>query len=101
MTIIKTFDEAEEKLTVELEGRLDTAAAPELEESLSDLSGVKDLVFDFIKLEYVTSAGLRVLLGAQKTMTGKGTMVLRNVNDAIMEVFEITGFADVLTVEQE
>lgn len=101
MTITKTYNEAEAKLEIRLEGRLDTTTAPELESALADISGVKDLVFDFEALEYISSAGLRVLLSTQKIMNNQGSMVVRNVNDTIMEVFEITGFADVLTIEQE
>ena len=88
-----------EKLNVAVEGRLDTSTAPELEKELSDLSGVKELVLDFAKLEYVSSAGLRVLLASQKAMNAQGKMLIKNVNETIMEVFEITGFADILTIE--
>lgn len=97
MTINKNLDG--EKLTVAIEGRLDTSTAPELEKELSDLSGVKELVLDFAKLEYVSSAGLRVLLASQKAMNAQGKMLIKNVNETIMEVFEITGFADILTIE--
>lgn len=86
-------------LTVQLGGRLDTTTAPELETALKELGGVEKLVLEFKNLEYISSAGLRVLLGAQKTMNKQGSMVLRNVNDVIMEVFEVTGFADILTIE--
>jgi len=92
-----------EKLFVAIEGRLDTTTAPQLEAGLdkeADLGPVKELVFDFEKLEYVSSAGLRVLLAMQKTMNTHGKMVIKNVNDSIMEVFEITGFADILTIEK-
>ena len=101
MTINKKLDG--EKMLVEVEGRLDTTTAPSLDAELnqsSDLAAVKELVFDFEKLEYVSSAGLRVLLGTQKTMNTHGKMVIKNVNDAIMEVFEITGFSDILTIER-
>ena len=85
---------------ISLCGRLDTNTAPSLEEKLSSLYGnVTNLEFDFEKLEYVSSAGLRVLLTAQKNMNTCGTMVIKNVADAIMEVFEITGFTDVLNIE--
>ena len=97
MTINKTM-EGTTKLTVEIAGRLDTVTAPELSAAL-DIVGVEELVFDFKDLEYVSSAGLRVLLTAQKTMLTQGKMVIKNVNDTIMEVFEITGFADILTIE--
>lgn len=81
-------------------GRLDTASAPELEETISSsLDGVTDLVLDCGGLEYVSSAGLRVILKAQKIMNGQGSMKLTKVNDSIMEVLEITGFVDILTIE--
>lgn len=87
-------------LVIGLEGRLDTATAPELENELrSSLEGITDLVFDFTGLDYVSSAGLRVLLAALKIMRGKGRMVIKNANDMVMEVFELTGFSDILTVE--
>ena len=81
-------------------GRLDTQTAPELENELdSVLSGLKELTFDFANLEYVSSAGLRVILKAQKAMNAQGSMKLTGVNDSIMEVFDITGFLDILTIE--
>ena len=86
-------------LTVLLEGRLDTNTAPELEDELSSLDGINNLVFDFQNLEYISSAGLRIILSLQKIMNTKGTMVIRNVNDDVKEVFDITGFSDVLTIE--
>ena len=86
-------------LVLALEGRLDTVTAPELEREINDLSGVTDLVFDMKNLEYISSAGLRVILKAQKTMNTQGSMKLNNVGDSIMEVFEITGFSDILTIE--
>lgn len=87
-------------LTVALEGRLDTTTSPKLEEDLrSSIDGITELVFDFEKLEYISSAGLRVLLAMQKIMNQQGKMVLRNVNEAVMEVFEVTGFADILSIE--
>ena len=87
-------------LTIALEGRLDTTTSPDLEESLAaSLDGVTALVFDFAKLDYLSSAGLRVLLSAQKRMNKQGSMKLVHVNDAVKEVFEITGFSDFLTVE--
>ena len=98
MTIEKKLNNGE--LTVSLEGRLDTLTAPSLEEELkANLDGVQNLVLDFQALEYISSAGLRVLLMAQKTMNKQGSMVIRNVNETIAEVFEITGFADMLTIE--
>ena len=84
------------------EGRLDTVTAPELETELeASLAGVKKLVLDFKDVTYVSSAGLRVILKAQKAMAAKGGMTLKNVNETIMEIFEVTGFADILTVENE
>ena len=88
------------KLTVALSGRMDTSTAPLLDAELkASLPGVKELVLDFAELSYLSSAGLRVLLGAQKTMVRQGGMVLKNVNETIMEVFEITGFVDILTIQ--
>ena len=87
-------------LTIALEGRLDTPTSPALEAALAaSLDGVSELVFDFTKLDYLSSAGLRVLLSAQKRMNKQGSMKLVHVNDAVKEVFEITGFADFLTIE--
>jgi len=100
MDIIKTENEG--KVKVNLVGRLDTTTAPELETELKALfdEGKKELDFDFDQLEYISSAGLRVLLFAQKSITPDGAMVIRNVKPEIMEVFEITGFSDILTIEQ-
>ena len=98
MTINKTIDAG--CLTVGLEGRLDTTTAPQLEAELkASLPGVTSLIFDFSQLEYISSAGLRVILYAQKVMNKQGTMVLRHVNEMVMEVFEITGFSTILTIE--
>ena len=89
-----------ENLTYTLEGRLDTTTAPQLEAELKDaLGGVKELDMDFEKLEYISSAGLRVLLATQKIMNQQGKMVLKNVSDVINEIFEVTGFTDILTIE--
>ncbi|MCR5431517.1 MAG: STAS domain-containing protein [Lachnospiraceae bacterium] len=84
-----------------VEGRLDTTTAPALEAKIKSLEGsVQNLVLDFVSLEYVSSAGLRVLLGAQKYFNSvKGSMILRNVSKDIMEVLELTGFIDILTIE--
>ena len=88
------------QLTVALEGRLDTMTAPELEAALKEaLNGVEELTFDLAKLEYISSAGLRVLLAAQKTMNRQGSMTVKNANEIIMEIFDVTGFADILTIE--
>ena len=83
-----------------LTGRLDTTTAPELEAELSKEAAAAEVVFDFANLEYISSAGLRVLLAEQKAINAKhGKMVIRNVNSTVMEVFEITGFIDILTIE--
>lgn len=88
------------ELTLSLTGRLDTTTAPELEAVIKEnIIGVTNLVMDFAGLEYLSSAGLRVILSAQKTMNKQGKMVIRNVNETINEVFEITGFIDILTIE--
>ncbi len=87
-------------LNLALEGRLDTMTAPQLEAALKEaLPGVEALTFDFGKLEYISSAGLRVLLSAQKTMNKQGTMKVIHANEMIMEIFEVTGFADILNIE--
>lgn len=88
------------QLSISLEGRLDTTTAPELEKVLSgSLDGVTELIFDMSALDYLSSAGLRILLGAQKQMNKQGSMKVTNVNETIMEIFEVTGFADILTIE--
>ena len=87
-------------LTLALEGRLDTMTAPQLEGELKTaLEGIDELTFDLGKLEYISSAGLRVLLSAQKTMNKQGTMKVTHANEMILEIFEVTGFADILTIE--
>ena len=89
-----------ERLTLTLSGRLDTNSSPALEAELKQsVGGVKELIFDFSGVEYISSAGLRVLLAAQKVMNSQGSMKLIGVNDDVMEVFEITGFSDILTIE--
>ncbi len=98
MTINKTKDGA--KLTVALEGRLDTTTAPQLESEMrTAVDGVTELVFDFKDLAYISSAGLRVLLSTQKVMNRQGRMVIHNVSSDIMDIFEVTGFVDILTIE--
>ena len=98
MTIEKKMNN--ESATLIVSGRLDTQTAPELEAELDAvLSGLKELTFDMTNLEYVSSAGLRVILKAQKAMNAQGSMKLTGVNDSIMEVFDITGFLDILTIE--
>ena len=96
MEIVKKSEGS--KLTIALIGRLDTTTAPDLEAEIkSSIDGVTEFVLDFEKLEYVSSAGLRVILMAQKLMKKQGSMVLTKVNADIMEVFDITGFSDILT----
>ena len=98
MTINKNLNGT--ALEIALEGRLDTMTAPELEAELnSSLQNVDSLTLDFSKLEYISSAGLRVLLSAHKAMSSKGGMKVTNVNEIVREVFEVTGFADILTIE--
>lgn len=88
------------QLTLALEGRLDTTTAPRLEaEVTGSLTGVTELVLDFSRLEYLSSAGLRVILAAQKIMNRQGKMVICHVNATILEVFEVTGFCDILTIQ--
>ncbi len=90
----------EKNLVIELEGRLDTTTAPQLEEELKNsLDGVTELVLDLGALEYISSAGLRVLLSAYKTMRGQGSMKITNANELVQEVFEVTGFSDFLPIE--
>ena len=97
MTIEKTLYGAE--LTLALAGRLDTTTVPRLETELkASLDGVEHLALDFAALDYLSSAGLRVLLAAQKTMNRQGSMIVCNVNETVMEVFEVTGFVDLLTI---
>lgn len=97
MTITKA-NEAE-KLIITLEGRLDTLTSPQLEEELNHcLDGVTKLEFDFAKLDYISSSGLRILLATQKKISKVGSMCIKNVNDTIMEVFDVTGFSDILTI---
>ncbi len=88
------------KLCIALTGRLDTNTSPKLDKELSQsIGGVTELVFDFASLDYISSAGLRIILAMQKKMNKFGSMVIKNVNADIMEVFELTGFADILTIE--
>ncbi len=98
MTIDKKKKGSE--LVITLSGRLDTNTASGLENALRDaLNGITSLTFDFEKLDYISSAGLRVLLSAQKAMLAKGSMKVTHVNETIMEIFEVTGFVDILTIE--
>ena len=98
MTIEKNLNGSE--LNITITGRLDTTTAPQLEAELKQsYAGIEKLVLDFAALEYLSSAGLRVLLQAQKTMNKQGEMIIRNVNETISEIFEVTGFIDILTIE--
>lgn len=99
MLNIKTTKDGN-KLEFALEGRLDTMTSPDLEAAIKEnIDGVTELVFDFTDLAYVSSAGLRVLLSAQKTMNANGSMVVKNVSDEIQEIFDVTGFSDILNIE--
>ena len=99
MTITQKRNESQ--LSLLLEGRLDTTTAPELEKVIkSSLDGVTELTIDMSRLDYLSSAGLRILLGAQKTMTKQGGMKVTHVNETIMEILEVTGFVDILTIEK-
>ncbi len=97
MTVTKQV--SDKTLTVLLEGRLDTITAPDLEKELNDLTGVEHLILDFEKLNYISSAGLRVLLALQKRMSHQGDMLVRKVDPMVMEVLEMSGFVDILTIE--
>lgn len=97
MTITKTLEN--KKAILSVEGWLDTNSAPELGREIEALSDIESLILDFDKLEYISSAGLRILLSAQKIMNKQGSMVIRNVNEDVMDIFDITGFADILTIE--
>ena len=98
MTIEKNVNGTE--LNIKVIGRLDTTTAPQLETEVKlNIVGVKKLVLDFAELAYLSSAGLRVLLAAHKTMSKQGEMVIKNVNETINEIFDVTGFIDILTIE--
>ena len=98
LNISKTKDGS--SLNVTLDGRLDTSTAPELEEALkSDLEGVEALTFDLKDMAYISSAGLRVLLSTQKIMNKQGSMVIKNASEQVKEIFDVTGFSDILTIE--
>ena len=98
MTIYKEYQE--KTLILAVEGRIDTMPAPELAKEVKDsIEGAEELVFDFEKLEYISSAGLRVLLSAQKTMNKQGSMKVIHADGPIIEIFEVTGFTDILTIE--
>lgn len=98
LTINKTLENG--KTILSPEGRLDTVTAPEFENAIKEiLDTANDLTLDFIKLDYISSAGLRVLLSTQKVIASKGEMVIKNVNETIAEIFDVTGFSDILTIE--
>ena len=95
-----TNTKREDELIVGLEGRLDTTTSPQLEENMNaQLEGVKYLTFDLKQFEYISSAGLRVLLSSQKTMNKQGRMSVKNVSEEVQEIFEVTGFSDIFTIE--
>ena len=97
LNINKTMEN--QSAVVSLEGRLDTVTAPELEKALQEIMPeLTELTLDFAALDYISSAGLRVLLSTQKVMNKQGKMTLTNVNEAVMEIFEVTGFTDILTI---
>ena len=99
LNVVNTFENGTAR--VDLEGRLDTVTAPELEKQLKDaMDDAAELVLGMEKLDYISSAGLRVLLSAHKVMSAKGGMKVKHVNEIVQEVFEVTGFADILTIEQ-
>lgn len=98
MNISKNIDG--NTMNIALEGRLDTTTSPRLEEEVrADIGGITELNFDLATLEYISSAGLRVLLAAQKIMNAQGAMTVKNVSPEIMEIFEVTGFSEILTIE--
>ena len=97
MTVVKTRNGTSASFKVE--GRLETATAPDLEKEIKeDIAEITDITFDFSALDYISSAGLRVLLSAQKSLTGKGKVTVTNPNDIVREIFEVTGFSDILTI---
>ncbi|MBO4289065.1 MAG: STAS domain-containing protein [Lachnospiraceae bacterium] len=99
LNINKSIEET--RMDIALEGRLDTTTSPKLEEEIkADIAGIKELNFDLSSLAYISSAGLRVLLAAQKIMNEQGAMTVKNVSDEIMEIFDMTGFSEILTIVQ-
>lgn len=101
MALTITKNASPDAVNLALEGRLDTTTAPQLEAELNSfMSGVKSLTFDMSKLAYISSAGLRVLLKAQKAMNKQGTMVIQNAGPEILEIFEVTGFDEILNIEK-
>ncbi|MDO4182183.1 MAG: STAS domain-containing protein [Coriobacteriia bacterium] len=98
MALDITVTEDKPRLTLAPQGEIDTATAPQFEAAIGTLDGITELQLDFSGVEYVSSAGLRVLLKTQKAISKKGTMTLYNVNEAVMEVFEVSGFSGILTI---
>ena len=90
----------ENKLTIKLDGKLDTNTSPELESKMSELEGVEEVIIDMKDLDYISSAGLRVLLSMQKVMNKQGKMNIINVCENVMDIFEVTGFSDILDIEE-
>lgn len=97
MNVTKAMDG--NKLTIAVEGRLDTNTAPELQKEITNIGDVDELIFDFSNLVYISSAGLRVLMIAQKAMSSKGGVKIINASEDVKEIFDITGFSSILTVE--
>lgn len=98
LNILKTQNDG--VMTIELEGRLDTTSAPDLEAVVkSDLDGVKELIFEVTKLEYISSAGLRTFLSAQKIMNRQGNMTVMHPSEEVQEIFDVTGFSDILNIQ--
>ena len=87
------------RLPIKLGGRLDTNSSPQLDAEITDLTGITELIFDFSELDYISSSGLRVLLGTQKRISKTGTMKVIGANETIMEVFDISGFSQIITIE--
>jgi len=87
------------RLTIRLGGRLDTNSSPQLDAEIADLTGITELIFDFSELDYISSSGLRVLLGTQKRISKTGTMKVIGANETIMEVFDISGFSQIIAIE--
>ena len=90
----------DKKLTIKLEGKLDTNTSPELDSKINELDEMEEVVIDMKKLDYISSAGLRVLLSMQKIMNKQGKMTITNVCDNVMDIFEVTGFSDILAIDK-
>ena len=98
-TISITKTKENTTLNVTISGRLDSVTAPEVENELKDIKGIENLIIDFKNLDYISSAGLRILLMLEKKMSKQGNMVVKNPNEAIIEIFDVTGFSNILTIE--